>query len=48
MSKVDEQINNQESNVPPKKRKTKVDEEFEQVKFESTEELASHTIEHQE
>ena len=36
MSKVDEEINNQESNVPPKKRKTKEDKEFEKVEVEST------------
>jgi hypothetical protein len=36
MSKVDEEINNQESNVPPKKRKTKEDKEFEQLEVEST------------
>lgn len=36
MSKVDEDITNQESQVPPKKRKTQKEKEFEQLEVEST------------
>ncbi|MGA8843776.1 MAG: hypothetical protein WB511_09325 [Nitrososphaeraceae archaeon] len=36
MSKIDEEIDNQVSNVPPKKRKTKEDVEFEKLEVEST------------
>jgi hypothetical protein len=36
MSKVEEQIDNQESDIPPKKKKTKEDKEFEQAEVEST------------
>ena len=36
MSKVDEDINNQVSDVPPKKRKTQEDNETEKVEVEST------------
>ena len=36
MSKVDEDITSQVSDVPPKKRKTREDKEFEQVEVEST------------
>jgi hypothetical protein len=36
MSKVDEQIEKQESDIPPKKKKSKEDKEFEQVEVEST------------
>jgi hypothetical protein len=36
MSKVDEDITNQVSDVPPKKRKTKEDKETEKVEVEST------------
>ena len=36
MSKVDEDINNRVSHVPPKKRKTQEDKETEKVEVEST------------
>jgi hypothetical protein len=36
MSKVDEDINNQVSEVPPKKRKTQEDKEIEKIEVEST------------
>ena len=36
MSKVDEDINNQISEVPPKKRKTQEDKEIEKIEVEST------------
>jgi len=36
MSKIDEEIDAQRSNVPPKKRKTKEDKEFEELEVEST------------
>lgn len=36
MSKVDEDISNQVSSVPPKKRKTKEVKELEEVEVEST------------
>jgi hypothetical protein len=36
MSKIDEEIDNRVSNVPPKKRKTKEDVEFEKLEVEST------------
>ena len=36
MSKVDEDINNQVSDVPPKKLKTQEDKETEKVEVEST------------
>jgi hypothetical protein len=36
MSKVDEDITNQVSDVPPKKRKTQEDKETEKVEVEST------------
>ena len=36
MSKIDEEIDNQMSNVPPKKRKTKEDVKFEEMEVEST------------
>lgn len=36
MSKVDEEIDKQESNIPPKKKKTKEDKEFDEAEVEST------------
>ena len=36
VSKVDEDISNEVSDVPPKKRKTKEDKELEEVEVEST------------
>jgi hypothetical protein len=36
MSKVEEEIDNQESSIPPKRKKTKEDKEFEEVEVEST------------
>ncbi len=36
MSKVDEDIDNQISEVPPKKRKTQEDKEIEKIEVEST------------
>jgi len=36
MSKVEDQIDNQESDIPPKKKKTKEDKEFEEAEVEST------------
>lgn len=36
MSKVDEDIDKQESNIPPKKKKTKEDNEFDEAEVEST------------
>jgi len=36
MSKVDKDITNQVSDIPPRKRKTQEDKELEQVEVEST------------
>ena len=36
MSKVDEDINNQVSDIPPKKRKTQEDKETEKVEVDPT------------
>jgi hypothetical protein len=36
MSKVNEEIVKQESDIPPKKKKTKEDKELEQLEVEST------------
>jgi hypothetical protein len=36
MSEVDEQIDKQESDIPPKKKKSKEDKQFEQAEVEST------------
>jgi hypothetical protein len=36
VSKVDEDISNEVSDVPPKKRRTKEDKELEEVEVEST------------